>query len=282
MGPISASAAGDRPKLGVAVRAARLDGSIAKPRALGDWSLAARGQTEQALTLSGFSPRLRFEPSSRMSVLPCMLIANCRTTGGAMGHPELDVIDELANRGLFRERDLTHRKINIDWLNTAQMMGRIKKQGRGVWSHSRYEPTRYELAQIRLPNLVFWGPTALWLLGAEAQEPASLWIAIANKSRPPRSLDVSTVIIRTRNLERQLTSHRPKGRLITLRVHDRERARADVERADLPRLLQRAADRYRFVVPDDACFLSAALPAVRWRPREDWVTERCIDPTQMR
>ncbi|MDP1827862.1 MAG: hypothetical protein Q8L48_31600 [Archangium sp.] len=149
-----------------------------------------------------------------------------------MGHPELDVIDELAKRGLFRERELTHRKINIDWL------------------------------------------------GAEAQEPASLWIAIANKSRPPRSLDVS-MIIRTSNLERQLTSHRPKGRLITLRVHDRERARADVERADLPRLLQRAADRYRFVVPDDACFLSAALPAVRWRPREDWVTERSIDPTRI-
>ena len=158
-----------------------------------------------------------------------------------MGHPELDVIEELANRGLFRERDLTHRKISIDWLNTARMIGRIQKHGRGVWGHSRYKPTRYELAQIRLPNLVFWGPSALWLLGAEAQEPASLWVAIANKSRPPRSLDVSTVIIRTRNLERQLRSHRPEGRLITLRVHDRERARADVERSDLPRLLQRAA-----------------------------------------
>ena len=165
-------------------------------------------------------------------------------------------------------------------------MGRIKKHGRGVWSHSLYQPTRYELAQIRLPKPVFWGPSALWLLGAEAQEPASLWIAIGNKARPPGTLDVSTVIIRTRNLERQLVSHRPEGRLITLRVHASERARSDVNRADLHRLLERAADRARFMVPRDGSFLSAELPVRRWRPdrttSEDWVVERSIDPLAMR
>ncbi len=196
----------------------------------------------------------------------------------------LAVIGELANKGLFRERDLTHRKISIDWLETARIMGRVRKHGRGVWSHAHYAPTRYEIAQIRLPKLVFWGPSALWLLGAEAQEPESLWIAIANKARPPRSLDVSTVIIRTRNLERQLVSHRPAGRLISLRVHDCERARADVNRADLSRLLERAADRAHFRVPREASFLSAELPVRKtaFAPREDWVVARSIDPHHFR
>lgn len=196
--------------------------------------------------------------------------------------PQLQVIEELASRGLFRERDLTQREISIDWLKTAQLSGLIRKRGRGVWSHARYHPTRYELAQVRLPNLVFCGLSALWLLGAEAQEPAALWVAIANKARPPRSLDLSTVIIRTRNLERQLTTHRPAGRLISLRVHEVDRARADVGRADLPRLLERAADRQRFVVPTDACFLSTGLSERRWVPCEAWSIERSIDSTQER
>lgn len=195
---------------------------------------------------------------------------------------QFQVIEELASRGLFRERDLTQREISIDWLKTAQLSGLVRKRGRGVWSHARYHPTRYELAQVRLPNLVFCGLSALWLLGAEPQEPAALWVAIDNKARPPRSLDLSTVIIRTRNLERQLTTHQPEGRLITLRVHEVERARADVERADLPRLLERAADRQRFVVPSDACFLSTELPERWWLPREAWSIERSIDPTRER
>ncbi len=221
-----------------------------------------------------------------MSALACMLPLNAAPEEDVMRDRALAVIEELASRGLFRERDLTHRKISIDWLNTAQLMGCVRRHGRGVWSHARYQPSRYELAQVRLPKLVFWGPSALWLLGAEKKEPEALWVAIGNKSRPPCSLDVSTVIIRTRNLERQLVSHRPKGRLTTLRVHDCARAHADLERADLPRLLERAAEGARFMVPREGVFLSSELTVPRWRPvltpRGDWGVDRTIDPTHPR
>lgn len=81
-------------------------------------------QVDRVLTdLSGFTKSCAVPRPKRMSALPCMLIANYRTTGGVMGHPALDVIEELASRGLFRERDLTHRKISIDWLNTARIIG---------------------------------------------------------------------------------------------------------------------------------------------------------------
>jgi hypothetical protein len=209
-----------------------------------------------------------------------MLIMNAAQPEVVMGNWQLDVIAELAMKGLFRERDLTQRKISIDWLQNARIMGRVRRHGRGVWGHAHYAPTRYELAQIRLPRLVFWGPSALWLLGAEAQEPDGLWVAIGNKSRPPTSLELSTVIIRTRNLDRAVVSHQPQGRLITLRVHDPSRARADVQRADLPNLLERAVNRARFRMPSEASFLSADLPVRKWEPpiapRDQWVVQQTI------
>ena len=102
--------------------------------------------------------------------------------------------------------------------------------GRGVWSHQFFKPTRYELLQVRFPRAVFWGPSALWLLGELDQEPDALWIAIDNKARPPRTLDPTTVIIRTRRLNDDVLPILPARRPITLRVHNAERARADTLR----------------------------------------------------
>jgi hypothetical protein len=145
-----------------------------------------------------------------------------------------------------------------------------------VWSHRLYQPTRYELVQIRFPRAVFWGPSALWLLGARAHEPEALWIAIDNKARPPRRLDLNTVVVRTRRLEDDVVSLRPEGRRLTLRVHSRARAEADLAQADCPRMLARAAKRAHFKLPPDASLLSADLRFARWHPvpaqGEDWVT----------
>lgn len=185
------------------------------------------------------------------------------------------IIEELARRGLFRERDLKDWCISHTRLSDARVFGLVTPHGHGVWSHRSYVPTRYELLQIRFPRAVFWGPSAVWLVGAEAREPEALFIAIANKSRPPRTLDRTTVIIRTRRLEEDVVSLRPEGRLLTLRVHGRARAEADTARTDVNRLLERAADRTPFAMPREASFLSSELPSFpRWHPPgKDLTTE---------
>ena len=190
------------------------------------------------------------------------------------------VIAEAARGRLFRERDVRQKHVWHEAMAMAQFLGLVTPHGHGVWSHPHYTPSRYELLQIRFPKAVFWGPSALWLLGAEPVEPEALWIAIGNKSRPPRTLDLSTVIVRTRKLEKDVLELRPAGRVITLRVHAEERARVDVSRtADLHRLLARAADRAQFTMPREASFLSAKLRPNRWPAREDWVVEQTLRRT---
>lgn len=185
----------------------------------------------------------------------------------------MDIISELANRGLFLERELNRRGLSRNWLPFAKFLGKATPRGFGVWSHPRYEPSRYELVQLRFPRAVFWGPSALWLLGVELVEPEHLWIAIDNKARPPRRLDLTTVVIRTRRLEKEVTTIRPEKRFLHLRVHARERAERDAVLANCPRLLARAAERAQFKLPPRGRFLSTDLldPWYRLPPREDWV-----------
>ncbi|MDP1825712.1 MAG: hypothetical protein Q8L48_20795 [Archangium sp.] len=171
--------------------------------------------------------------------------------GEAMGR-----IQTLATRGLFRSRDLVG--ISRNWLQFARDMGRLTAHGPGLWSHALYRPTAYELAQVRLPRAVFWGPSALWLLGALTREPEVLWIALGNKARLPRTLDPSTVIIRTRRLEQDLITLRPPGRLLTLRVYSRARAQADLDLHDCERKLTQA--EVHFSVPRHAGLLTSGLP----------------------
>lgn len=166
-----------------------------------------------------------------------------------MGKSEaLAVIEELASRGVFRERDLKPWRVSHSWLEFALGIGMVTQQGHGVWSRPGYSPSRYEVLQLRFPRAVFWGPSALWLLGASDREPEPLWIAIANNARPPTRLDEATVVIRTRRLEADVTSCLPTGRALALRVYNRERAQADIERTACSRLLARALEPGPFLV----------------------------------
>lgn len=187
-------------------------------------------------------------------------------------------IERAAQRGLFRERDLRSSGVWHSAFADAEFSGLVTRHGHGVWSHRNYSPTRYELVQIRFPKLVFWGPSALWLLGVEAHEPEALWIALGNKSRAPRTLDLSAVLIRTRNLEEGVQTVKPEKTRLSLRVQSRERAQADLSRNDIHRLLARAADRAQFALPRGASLLSGQLPIARWRPREDWVVKQSLAP----
>ncbi len=184
----------------------------------------------------------------------------------------MNVIDELVKGRVFRARDLTRYRISQSWLVFAKAIGMIRHHGRGVWSSRDYCPTRYELVQIRFPRAVFWGPSALWLQGQLPEEPESLWIAITNKSQLPTTLEIATVVIRTRHLERSLTSVRPTGCALTLRVHDIPRALADFARVDQHRVLERAAERSKFTVAPAGTLLSAGSKwAASPDPPERWV-----------
>ncbi len=115
-----------------------------------------------------------------------------------------NVVHALARGGLFRVRDLKREGISPNWMPFFE------------WRNG-------------FPHAVFWGPSALWLLGELDREPVALWVAIGNKSRPPRTLDPSTVIVRTRRLNDDVICVRPGSRPVALRVHHHERARADLQ-----------------------------------------------------
>ena len=112
----------------------------------------------------------------------------------------LDVIDQLASRGVFRVKDLNPYRLSHNWLPLAGFLQHATPHGRGVWSHPQYQPSRYELIQIRFPKAVF-------------------------SSTIERD---SMVILRTRRLELDVVTLHPEGRALPLRVHNAERAHADL------------------------------------------------------
>lgn len=171
--------------------------------------------------------------------------------------PAMDVIERLAKGGAFRAKELNPYGLSQNWLNVACGMGLVRKHGHGVWSSRSHQPTRYEIAQLRFPLAVFWGPSALWLQAALDAEPEPMWIAIANTSRASSTMELDTVIIRTRHLDRGLVIVKPAGRLVALRASDLERAQADVARINPWRVVERAAERSRFTVAANGGLLSA-------------------------
>lgn len=146
-----------------------------------------------------------------------------------------------------------------------------------MWSRSNYTPTRYELVQICFPRAVFWGPSALWLHGVEADEPETLWIALGNSSQVPTTLEPTTFVIRTRRLEADVVEVQPKRGALALRAHSVERARSDLSRANFQRILERAANRGQFSIPRNGSFLSAELPKARRHtilaPPNEWIAK---------
>lgn len=204
-------------------------------------------------------------------------MGRCWTKRG--GHEvAMRVIGMLAERGVFREKDLVAQQLSHNWLNIAEEQGLLRCHDHGVWSRRNYTPTRYELVQVRFPKAVFWGPTALWLHGAEKDEPETLWVALSNTSQVPKTLDPTTFAIRTRNLNADVSEVRQPKTFLKLRVHSVERARKDISRTDFHRVLERAANRNQFALPREASFLSSSPRKERlWHqiraPPDEWVAK---------
>lgn len=175
------------------------------------------------------------------------------------------IIEQLVReKPLFRERDVRAKRVSPACLHDAKVFGIAVPHGHGVWSHPDYVPTRYELLQIRFEDAVFWGPSALWLLGETREEPEVAWIAIAHGARPPRTLDLSTIVVRTRNLEKDVIEHQSQGRVQALRVHSLERARADVAANDCAGLISRTVMRRDFTLAPDGSLLTSQVKSSWW------------------
>lgn len=144
---------------------------------------------------------------------------------GGMGHA-MKVVNALGDAGLFRARDLKRNRVSPEWMPFFKTLFGYVPHGRGVWSRGDFNPTRYELIQCRVPRAVFWGPSALWLHGELLREPNHVWIAIDNKARPPRTLDSTVVVIRTRRLTEDLVTLRHHRS--TLRAFSSIRSKSDV------------------------------------------------------
>lgn len=106
----------------------------------------------------------------------------------------------------------------------------MKQWGRGIFGHWDYQPTRYELVQLKYPSAVFWGASALWLQGALEVEPAELWVAFPNNVRVPKSLPPGTVVLRSRRLADDVELVKKRGTALPLRAHRQARATADLAR----------------------------------------------------
>jgi hypothetical protein len=177
----------------------------------------------------------------------------------------LKIIEQLVReKPLFRERDVRAMRVSPACLHDAKVYGIAVSHGHGVWSHPHYIPTRYELLQVRFEDAVFWGPSALWLLGETRKEPEVAWLAIAHGARPPRTLDLSTVVVRTRNLEKNLIKLQNAGRVQALRVHSLERARADVAANDCAGLISRTLMRRDFTLAPDGYLLTSQVTSSGW------------------
>jgi hypothetical protein len=188
------------------------------------------------------------------------------------------IIEQLAReKPLFRERDVRAKRVSPACLQDAKVFGLAVPHGHGVWSRPGYAPTRYELLQIRFEGAVFWGPSALWLLGETRKEPEVVWLALAHGARPPRTLDLSTVVVRTRNLEKDVIELQEQGRVQALRVHALERARADVAANDCAGLISRSLMRRDFTLAPEGYLLTSQVKSSCER-KEQWVIAHSLAP----
>ena len=90
---------------------------------------------------------------------------------------------------LLRTRDLESRGLSRVAISRKLQRGELIRVGRGVYAEAGYLGTEHSaVVQVahRAPRVVFCLLTALRLHGLTTQNPSEVWIAIGQKSHPPR------------------------------------------------------------------------------------------------
>ncbi len=103
--------------------------------------------------------------------------------------PRLAKAFPAAAAGLARARDLVAAGLSRSELARLVADGRLLRIGRGLYAQPDYRPSEHSAISTvagRAPGVVFCLLTALRFHGLTTQAPFEVWIAIANKSHPPR------------------------------------------------------------------------------------------------
>lgn len=90
---------------------------------------------------------------------------------------------------LLRTRDLESRGLSRVAISRKLERGELIRVGRGIYAEPGYLGTEHSaIVQVarRAPRVVFCLLTALRLHGLTTQNPSDVWIAIGQKSHPPR------------------------------------------------------------------------------------------------
>ena len=103
--------------------------------------------------------------------------------------PTTTLQKHLCRNGTARSRDLVAAGFTRSELSRGVAAGELVRVGRGLYARPDFELSEHgSLATVakRAPGVVFCLLTALRLHELTAQAPFEVWIAIGNKSHPPR------------------------------------------------------------------------------------------------
>lgn len=99
------------------------------------------------------------------------------------------ILELARQRGILRPRDLESRGIAGEYLNKLLAEGTLDRPGRGLYRLATARPSRHaQLAEVakRAPKAVVCLLSALEYHGLTTEMPHEIWVAIPNRTRPPR------------------------------------------------------------------------------------------------
>jgi len=136
----------------------------------------------------------------------------------------------LGRRGALRSRELVKAGLTRSELSRMVVSGRLLRVARGLYAAPDYQPGEHQaLVNVakRSPRGVFCLLTALRFHDLTTQAPFEVWIAIGNKSHPPRLEypPVRAVRYAAKSLTTGVETHRIDG--TTIRVTNPAKTVAD-------------------------------------------------------
>jgi predicted transcriptional regulator of viral defense system len=140
------------------------------------------------------------------------------------------VIDYARETGIIRAKDIEAKGIHREYLKRLEQQGILIRSARGVYTFADAEITEsHTLAEAakRVPNGVVCLLSALSFYELTTQAPFEVWLAIPQKTRPPKDnlLPLRTIYMSGQSLEEGIEEHIIEG--VRVRVYSLPKTVAD-------------------------------------------------------